>query len=104
MIEELNAKLKVVTEVVPAMTYYIAEDHHQKYILKNNLERAKDKSTFFSDFSVKEGEYLLFTCHKSINTDDSGRLRKILTALSKLEQKVIFPLHPRTRNKLQEFN
>ena len=38
VIEELNAKLKVVTEVVPAMTYYIAEDHHQKYILKNNLE------------------------------------------------------------------
>ena len=38
VIEELNAKLKVVTEVVPATTYYIAEDYHQKYILKNNLE------------------------------------------------------------------
>ncbi len=42
IIEELNAKsnttLKVVTEVVPATAYYIAEDYHQKYILKNNLE------------------------------------------------------------------
>ena len=38
VIEELNAKLTVVTEVVPATTYYIAEDYHQKYILKNNLE------------------------------------------------------------------
>jgi len=42
IIEELNAKsnttLKVVTEVVPAMAYYIAEDCHQKYILRNNLE------------------------------------------------------------------
>ena len=73
-------------------------------VLKSNLERARDKSTFFSEFSVKEGDYLLFTCHKSINTDDSSRLRKIMTALSNLEYKVIFPLHPRTRNKIQEFN
>jgi len=73
-------------------------------VLKNNLDKAKEKSTFFSDFSVQEGKYLLFTCHKSINTDNPGRLETIMTAISKLEQKIIFPLHPRTRNKLQEFN
>ncbi|MDG2005841.1 MAG: peptide-methionine (S)-S-oxide reductase MsrA [Thermodesulfobacteriota bacteirum] len=29
---------QIVTDVVEAMDYYLAEDYHQKYILKNNLE------------------------------------------------------------------
>ena len=29
---------KIVTDVVEAMDYFLAEDYHQKYILKNNLE------------------------------------------------------------------
>jgi len=36
-----NSELKIVTEVVPVADYYIAEDYHQKYILKNNLETCR---------------------------------------------------------------
>ncbi|HIC76305.1 MAG TPA: peptide-methionine (S)-S-oxide reductase MsrA [Candidatus Dadabacteria bacterium] len=42
VIEEISLKnkseLKIVTEIIPVADYYIAEDYHQKYILKNNLE------------------------------------------------------------------
>lgn len=42
LILELNKKNpsspKIVTDVVKAMEYYLAEDYHQKYILKNNLQ------------------------------------------------------------------
>lgn len=37
---QLNEKHspRIVTDVVKAMEYYLAEDYHQKYILKNNLQ------------------------------------------------------------------
>ena len=42
LIKEMNSKDdligKVVTQVDIATDYYVAEDYHQKYILKNNLE------------------------------------------------------------------
>ena len=36
--ENNSSKSPIVTDVVEAMDYYLAEDYHQKYILKNNLE------------------------------------------------------------------
>ena len=40
MITELDKKssMKIVTDVTQVMEYYVAEDYHQKYILKNNLQ------------------------------------------------------------------
>ncbi len=40
MITELDKKssMKIVTDVTQVMEYYLAEDYHQKYILKNNLQ------------------------------------------------------------------
>jgi peptide-methionine (S)-S-oxide reductase len=39
MIKKLQAKSKrkIVTEVVPAATFWHAEEYHQKYLLKRNL-------------------------------------------------------------------
>jgi len=48
-------------------------------------------------FDVKRREYLLCTAHRSENTDDSIRLKGIITALNELDEPVVFPLHPRTR-------
>ena len=42
LISELNKERPsaplIVTDVASAMEYYLAEDYHQKYILKNNLQ------------------------------------------------------------------
>ena len=40
IIDNLDKKtsVKIVTDVTKAMEYYIAEDYHQKYIQKNNLQ------------------------------------------------------------------
>ena len=45
-------------------------------------------------------QYYLVTIHRNYNTDDFGRLTKILTELNKLGKKIIFPIHPRTSNLL----
>ena len=46
---------------------------------------------------VKKSEYLLATVHRSDNTDDSDKLSGIIKALNSLEEKVVFPIHPRAR-------
>ena len=46
--------------------------------------------------------YILATVHRAENTDDPGRLMQIINALNTLNRhtKVILPLHPRTRQKI----
>src|SRR5262249_23275613 len=44
--------------------------------------------------------YLLATVHRSENTDDLSRLSGIVSALSAAGERVIFPIHPRTRKAL----
>ncbi|WP_081212176.1 non-hydrolyzing UDP-N-acetylglucosamine 2-epimerase [Salegentibacter sediminis] len=76
-----------------------------------------DNSLFFSDISdskssiqfsldLKDKSYILTTIHRNNNTDDPVRLSNIFQGLieiietSKLQ--VVLPLHPRTKNKLQQ--
>lgn len=47
--------------------------------------------------------YILATVHRPVNTDDPEAMRNIARALQKLEMRVIFPIHPRTRVRLQEY-
>jgi UDP-N-acetylglucosamine 2-epimerase (non-hydrolysing) len=51
-----------------------------------------------------ENGYALVTLHRPSNVDDSAMLQKIISTLQELSQdlKIVFPLHPRTRNKIRE--
>jgi UDP-N-acetylglucosamine 2-epimerase (non-hydrolysing) len=53
---------------------------------------------------VAEGGYAIATFHRPSNVDDADSLRRLVDGLAALAQKiaVIFPLHPRTRLRLQE--
>jgi UDP-GlcNAc3NAcA epimerase len=44
--------------------------------------------------------YDLLTVHRAENTDDPGRLRGILAGLEAAPRPVLFPLHPRTRERI----
>jgi UDP-N-acetylglucosamine 2-epimerase len=46
---------------------------------------------------LTKGDYLLLTVHRSENTDDPARLRGILDALDQIDQRIVFPVHPRAR-------
>jgi UDP-GlcNAc3NAcA epimerase len=45
-------------------------------------------------------DYYLATIHRAENTDNANRLNNIFDAFASLDQKIILPLHPRTRNAL----
>ncbi len=48
-------------------------------------------------------KYILLTIHRAENTTKE-RLTNILTAVSKLPYRVIFPIHPRTLKAIKDFN
>jgi UDP-N-acetylglucosamine 2-epimerase (non-hydrolysing) len=54
-------------------------------------------------FGARPGRYVLVTLHRPANVDDDERLARIVEALAALARRVpvIFPLHPRTRARLQ---
>jgi UDP-N-acetylglucosamine 2-epimerase (non-hydrolysing) len=54
-------------------------------------------------FGLERGGYVLVTLHRPANVDDDERLARIVEALAALalEVPVVFPLHPRTRRRLE---
>jgi UDP-N-acetylglucosamine 2-epimerase len=69
-----------------------------------NRSLARQKSTILSQLEIAPQRYGLVTIHRAANTDDPLRLSNIVRALSLVEEIVIFPVHPRTRNALQKLD
>ena len=44
-------------------------------------------------------EFYYMTCHRQENTDDSEKLRQIFEAMERLDAPVIYPVHPRNRER-----
>jgi UDP-N-acetylglucosamine 2-epimerase len=65
-------------------------------------ETARSRSTILDQLRVKPQGYLLATLHRPYNTDVPENLRAILGALADTGETVIFPVHPRTRRKIDE--
>lgn len=65
-----------------------------------------DKSTIITDLNLKSNQFILATIHRQENTDDKEKLNEIFNGLSILakQQKVIIPIHPRTKKALQNLD
>ena len=72
--------------------------------LVSNLEKTNNK--ILKKLNIKEKQYALVTLHRPSNVDKKNILRGIVNALRRISEKipVVFPLHPRTKNKMKEFN
>jgi len=72
--------------------------------LFNNLERA-NSSTIHEDLGVQKGSYGVLTLHRPSNVDQADAFIRILAALEQIGERVplVFPLHPRTRARAEEF-
>ncbi|MBE0669806.1 MAG: UDP-N-acetylglucosamine 2-epimerase (non-hydrolyzing) [Anaerolineales bacterium] len=68
-----------------------------------NLANARAKSKILDQLGLKKGGYALATVHRAANTDSIERMRSILDGLGKLDTQVIFPVHPRTRKTINEW-
>ncbi len=70
--------------------------------VKNNLQVALSKSTIIEDLHLGNKEYYLLTLHRNYNVDDTNVLEHLLNQLGELDEKIIFPVHPRTRKMLAD--
>ncbi|WP_339226796.1 UDP-N-acetylglucosamine 2-epimerase (non-hydrolyzing) [Oceanobacillus sp. FSL K6-2867] len=68
-----------------------------------NMDIAEENHSL-SDFQLSSKEYILGTIHRAENTDDVERMTAIINAFLSLDYKVFLPLHPRTKNKLNEYS
>jgi UDP-N-acetylglucosamine 2-epimerase (non-hydrolysing) len=73
-----------------------------------NLEMAGKKGIAHSMLGVKSKDYFLVTIHRQESVDEARRFQDILKGLEKVHERfaspVIYPIHPRAKKRIKEFN
>lgn len=73
-----------------------------------NLQLAENTSNILKQLSIEPGAYIVVTAHRAENVDHKQRLQGILEGLKKVSQHfnqpVIYPIHPRTRKMIKQYN
>jgi UDP-N-acetylglucosamine 2-epimerase len=64
---------------------------------------ARKRSTILNDLKLQPKAYLLTTIHRPYNSDIPENLQNILSAFAEIGEVIVFPVHPRTRKKIAEF-
>ncbi|MEK9138663.1 MAG: UDP-N-acetylglucosamine 2-epimerase (non-hydrolyzing) [Bacteroidota bacterium] len=70
--------------------------------LISNQSRIEKHSVILERLRIQNRRYYLATIHRASNTDDVTTLAGILKAFGELDAPVILPLHPRTRDFMQQ--
>ena len=64
-------------------------------------ELAEERSEVLEQLGLEPGAYLVVTAHRAGNVDDPERLERLVSVLEALPAPVVFPVHPRTRARLE---
>lgn len=121
MPEEIN---RMVTDVISDMLF-VTEESGTKNLLNegkskdqiyftgnvmiDSLVRLQPKfetSTIFSDLNINPDDYVLCTFHRPANVDSKTFLQELQEVLNTISEKnkVVFPIHPRTRFNLDNWD
>jgi UDP-N-acetylglucosamine 2-epimerase len=63
---------------------------------------AEERSLALEERGLEPGGYLLITAHRAGNVDDRERLRLLVELIEALPLPAVFPVHPRTRHRLED--
>lgn len=71
--------------------------------LYSQMERAA-RSLILSRLGVRMNGYAVLTLHRPVNVDDPVSLRRLLATFGEIAERipVVFPVHPRTRSRIEE--
>jgi UDP-N-acetylglucosamine 2-epimerase len=64
---------------------------------------ARIQSTILKRLDLTPKSYLVATIHRPYNTDNPQNLHTILEAFNQIDETIIFPVHPRTQKRINEF-
>lgn len=65
---------------------------------------AKDRSKIIEELKLDKIDYVLATVHRAENVDDDFKIKEIFEGFNRANRKIILPLHPRTKNKLNSLD
>lgn len=72
-----------------------------------NIKLAEKTKNILRELRLKKHEYFLITAHRQENVDNQKRFSEIIEGLKQIHKKynipIVFPIHPHSRKKLQEF-
>jgi UDP-N-acetylglucosamine 2-epimerase (non-hydrolysing) len=92
----------------------LSEGFHKNYVFKtgnpiyevlNCYKEGIENSKILDKLELKEQNFVLVTAHRTENVDDLESLTNIIEAVNQISKKfkVIFSLHPRTKDKMNKF-
>jgi UDP-GlcNAc3NAcA epimerase len=67
-----------------------------------NSKDKVDQSDIVDKLNLADKEFAILTTHRAENVDDSAKLKGVLHAVQSTQMPILFPIHPRTKNKLNE--
>jgi UDP-N-acetylglucosamine 2-epimerase (non-hydrolysing) len=63
-----------------------------------------DKSDVLEKLNLSPGGYFLMTLHRQELVDNPKDFKEVIRTLGEIDRKIIFPIHPRTKKRLSEYN
>lgn len=73
-----------------------------------NLELSASKVEILRQFGVEEEKFMLATSHRQENVDNKDRFAGIIEGLKRIQSEfntsIIYPIHPRAKKQLENFN
>ena len=73
--------------------------------LLKNLDKASDRESILKKLNLEDTNFALLTLHRPECVDNKEKLSNVIFSISEIQEKinVIWPLHPRTRKNLEDF-
>ncbi|SEV81134.1 non-hydrolyzing UDP-N-acetylglucosamine 2-epimerase [Natrinema salifodinae] len=76
--------------------------------VEQNRTLAAERSSVFDDYDISRGEFCLLTAHRAETVDDEDRFASLLRGAGRvadaLAREIVYPIHPRAANAVDEFD
>lgn len=85
------------------ITQWVYKTQDPMYLTVNYFKKKALELDFISKLWLEKYNFYFATIHRPSNTDNKEQLESIIRLFDKLNKKVVFSIHPRTKHKLEEF-
>jgi len=97
----LNCKKNLEAECVMGEIYLTGDTMYDAFL---KFKYKAEECDIIKRLELSDKEYCLLTLHRAENVDDPNKLKDILKGISETGFNVIFPAHPRTKNRIKDIS